>query len=102
LIYGLCVAVRKFRTALLISIRPYSPRLSVIQINDYELSDSMVKDNERTGSLKNVRTRLNCFIEKEQGHLINWGYALTDTALRRWYFKEPQEPGDWPIPQYAL
>jgi NTE family protein len=72
------------------------------EINDYELSDSMVKDNERTGSLKNIRTRLNCFSEEEQGNLINWGYALTDTALRRWYYKEPKEPGKWPIPQYAL
>jgi NTE family protein len=71
-------------------------------IDDYELEDAMVKDNETTGSLKNVRTRLNKFSQEEQGKLINWGYALTDTALRRWYFKEKQSAGKWPIQEYAL
>lgn len=72
------------------------------EINDYELENAMVKDNPRTQSLKNTRTRLNAFSKEEQGDLINWGYALTDTALRRWYFKENLEAGEWPIPEYAL
>lgn len=71
-------------------------------INDYELKDAMVKDNERTESLKNIRTRLNSFSREEQGNLINWGYALADTALRRWFFSGNQKPGKWPIPEYAL
>lgn len=28
--------------------------------------------------------------------------ALTDTALRRWYFTDRQEPRNLPIPEYAL
>ena len=72
------------------------------KIDKYELADAMVKDNKRTGSLKYTRTRLNSFSKEEQGNLINWGYALTDTALRRWYFKDKIEAGKWPIPQYAL
>ena len=74
------------------------------EINNYELEDSMVKDNTRTKSIKYTRTRLNSFSAEEQGNLINWGYALTDTALRRWYFKEEdkKEKGTWPIPQYGL
>lgn len=73
-----------------------------VKINDYDLMDPMVKDNVKTASLQNIRTRLNAFSSEEQGHLINWGYALTDAALRRWYFSERQEPGSWPIPEYAL
>jgi NTE family protein len=72
------------------------------EINNYELEDSMVKDNKKTSSLKNVRTRLNSFSAEEQGNLINWGYALTDTALRRYYFKGKKEIGTWPIPEHAL
>ena len=73
-----------------------------VKIDDYNLDDAMVRDNERTASLKNIRTRLNVFSNKEQGYLINWGYVLTDTALRRWYFSDRQEQGRWPIPEYAL
>lgn len=72
------------------------------QIDDYQLADAMVRDNEKTASLQNIRTRLNSFSEEEQGDLINWGYALTDAALRKYYFTERREPGKWPIPEYAL
>jgi NTE family protein len=72
------------------------------EINNYKLNDAMVKDNDKTASLKDLRTRLNAFSNEEQGTLINWGYALADTALRRWYFKDKKAPGIWPIPEYAL
>jgi NTE family protein len=72
------------------------------KIKNYKLKDSMVEDNERTKSIKYTRTRLNSFSAEEQGNLINWGYALTDTALRTHYFKEKKEKGTWPIPQYGL
>ncbi len=72
------------------------------EINNYKLEDAMVKDNEKTASLKYIKTRLNAFSKERQGNLINWGYALTDTALRRWYFKDKKEPGKWPFLEYAL
>jgi NTE family protein len=62
----------------------------------------MVKDNVKTASVKNIGTRLNSFSREKQGHLINWGYAITDTALRKWYFKEDVEMGKWPISEYSL
>ncbi len=71
-------------------------------INDYKLPDSMISDNGLTGSLHQIRTRLNRFSEEEQGHLINWGYALTDTALRRHVLGEGTPKGNWPIPEYPL
>ena len=72
------------------------------EIDSYNLEDSMVKDNKMTMSLKNIRTRLNGFSQEDQGHLINWGYALADTALRRWYYSDQQVAGEWPIPEYGL
>jgi NTE family protein len=72
------------------------------RIDTYDLADAMVKDNALTASLQKIRTRLNAFSKEEQGHLINWGYALTDTALRKYYFTAPLQPGRWPVPEYAL
>jgi NTE family protein len=72
------------------------------EINNYQLDDAMVNDNDKTASLKYLRTRLNAFSKEEQGALINWGYALADTALRKWYFKDKKDPGKWPMPEYAL
>lgn len=76
------------------------------QIGNYKLDDSLVSDNELTKSLQNVRTRLNAFNDAEQGHLINWGYALADTAIRKHVneliegrvYKKPS----WPITGYPL
>jgi NTE family protein len=71
-------------------------------INDYELNDSMVFDNDLTSSLKTIRTRLNSFSEKEQGHLINWGYALADSALRKHVLTNSMSPGNWPVSEFPL
>ncbi len=63
---------------------------------------TMVSDSAATRELSTMRTRLNRFTQEEQGKLINWGYAICDTALRRWVL-EPNKPrGEWPVPEYAL
>lgn len=75
------------------------------KINDYEFNDSMTKDSKVSLSLQNIRTRLNAFNNEEQGHLINWGYALTDTAIRKHageLLNGIGERGQWPIPEYPL
>jgi NTE family protein len=72
------------------------------KIDDYELPDPLVHDSDLTGSLQRVRTRLNRFKPEEQGHLINWGYALADAALRRWYFTGPVPPPAWPVSDFPL
>ncbi|MDJ0982342.1 MAG: patatin-like phospholipase family protein [Kiloniellales bacterium] len=72
------------------------------EVAAYELSDPIVQDNSVTRAQQTVRTRLDSFSPQEQGHLINWGYAIADTAIRRW--AAPQPPGDWhwPCPDYHL
>jgi NTE family protein len=64
----------------------------------------MVKDNETTASLCKIRTRLNKFSEQEQGQLINWGYALTNAAMRRHVLPSGSDVmiGTWPTPEHAL
>ncbi len=72
------------------------------KIASYELSDPIVQDNAVTGAQQLIRTRLDSFSPNEQGHLINWGYAIADTAIRKWV--APQPPGDWrwPCKDYPL
>lgn len=73
-------------------------------IADYELSDALPCKPALAAELAAMRTRLDPFNETEQGRLINWGYALTDAAIRRW---APQlvvhmVPRVWPCPLQAL
>ena len=66
--------------------------------------DALVKDNEVTRGLRNIKTRLTSFSDADKGKLINWGYALADAGMRK-HVKEilvkitkPQ----WPFPNYSL
>ena len=54
------------------------------EVGQYGLDDPIIQDSELTGGLQFVRTRLNKFTPQEQGHLMNWGYAIADTAIRKW------------------
>lgn len=76
-------------------------------IQSYKLEENgfpgpMTEDSDVTKALARVRTRLNKFTDQEQGHLINWGYALTDAALRRHVLDLAASPGQWPIPEYSF
>ncbi|MBO6519272.1 MAG: patatin-like phospholipase family protein [Rhodospirillales bacterium] len=67
------------------------------KIGDYA-SDTVtpiVQDSQATADLASVRTRLDAFADAEQKALINWGYALTDAAMRR-YVQENAQPGRLP------
>lgn len=72
------------------------------KIGDYGLRDALCQDSADTVGLQNIRTRLNAFSEREQGQLINWGYALTDAAMRRWVVPSAAPSSSWPIPKYSL
>lgn len=70
-------------------------------IDDYELADAFARDTDETRALSAIRTRLDTFSELEQGHLINWGYALADAAMRKHVGPGPR-PAAWPIPDFPL
>ncbi len=63
---------------------------------------AMVVDSAATSELSRMRTRLNRFSDPEQGKLINWGYAICDTAIRRWVLQPGAESKGWPVPEYGL
>lgn len=71
------------------------------KIGDYDLADALAVDNDTTASLAAIRTRLNRFTDQEQGQLINWGYALTDAAMRKHVLTGAQK-GTLPFPDYPL
>jgi NTE family protein len=72
------------------------------EIDKYKLDGAMVRDNTITRGLQSIRTRLDSFTPEEQGRLINWGYALADTAMRRHVIETPMTPGKWPVEKYRL
>lgn len=73
------------------------------EISDYGLSDTLPVDLAMIHKLARLRTRLNPFSEKEQGRLINWGYAVCDAAMRRYVLPQTPAPQpQWPYPRYRL
>lgn len=52
------------------------------RIDDYDDPLAPVQDNDVTGGLALVPTRLKSLDKLTEGRLINWGYALADAALR--------------------
>ena len=76
-------------------------------INDYKYPDSMTKDNEITASLSKISTRLKAFSKSDTCRLINWGYAISDTAVNRWcsdliISTAESDIKKWPFPDYRL
>jgi NTE family protein len=49
-----------------------------------------------------IRTRLNPFSEEERSHLVNWGYLLTDVALRSYVYPDAPPATALPFPQYGF
>lgn len=71
-------------------------------IGDYILPDAFATDTTLTQGLALIRTRLNEFTEEEQGHLINWGYALADAAMRKHVVPGTNAPTAWPAPEFPI
>ena len=74
------------------------------KIDNYDLTNALVKDNDITRRLREIKTRLTRFSDEDKGKLINWGYALADAAMRKHekdILVRTPEPR-WPFPDYAL
>ncbi|MCP3938508.1 MAG: patatin-like phospholipase family protein [Actinomycetia bacterium] len=66
-------------------------------VPDYHLSDPIdfpVPNRERA---QGVKTRLAELGADTQRDLINWGYVIADTALRRWVFTDAPAPEGLPV-----
>jgi NTE family protein len=62
----------------------------------------LANDNKTTRLLCRIRTRLNRFSIKEQEQLIDWGYALTDAAMRCYVLEKGAKPGRLPYPKRLI
>jgi NTE family protein len=64
----------------------------------YELGDALEAPYERTLELAETPTRLERLTDARQERLVNWGYAVTDAALRRWVQPGAPPPTGYPYP----
>lgn len=71
-------------------------------IGDYHLADSLPCPPEQTLALANTRTRLKRLEPLAQERLINWGYAICDTAMRRWMDGGLPAPTAFPYPESGI
>jgi NTE family protein len=68
------------------------------QVADYQLPDAFVCPDAQTRALANIPTRLQRVDDMTQERLINWGYAMADTAMRRWVLVGMPRPATLPYP----
>ncbi len=66
-------------------------------IDDYGLADPLPFPPADQQTAAGVETRLAALDEAVQVSLINWGYVIADTALRRWVVKGASKPSRLPV-----
>lgn len=71
-------------------------------IRNYSLPDSLPCAFDKTTVLANTRTRLKELDRVTQERLINWGYAICDTAMRKWLDATLQKPHTFPYPNSGI
>ncbi|MEZ5077059.1 MAG: patatin-like phospholipase family protein [Solirubrobacterales bacterium] len=65
-------------------------------VRDYGLAGSLAVADRRAEALADVPTRLAKLDARTQEELVNWGYAICDTALRKWVLAT--DPGTPSLP----
>ncbi len=53
---------------------------------------------DAVAKLAHVDTRLKDFGDPVRNALVNWGYAICDKSVRRWYRPDLPEATEWPMP----
>lgn len=71
-------------------------------LGDYGLPDALPCPYEQTIRLAQVPTRLKKLPADLQERLINWGYAVSDAALRRHVDDRLAAPGGFPYPEAGV
>jgi NTE family protein len=72
------------------------------EVADYGLADPLPASPKKTARLAEIKTRLKKLSGKDQEELINWGYIMCDTALRKWVDPELDRPDALPYPKRKL
>jgi len=71
-------------------------------VADFELPDALDASIELTRSLAETPTRLKKLDAEHQERLINWGYLICDTAVRKWVKADEEPPDRLPYPEARL
>jgi NTE family protein len=69
---------------------------------DYGLGDPFPTDPARVKQLAETPTRLKRLPGQHQERLINWGYAICDTAMRKWVDPGLVRPDELPYPSSPI
>jgi NTE family protein len=68
-------------------------------VADYGLPDALPCAPARVLELAAIPTRLAPMSEEHEERLINWGYAICDTAMRTWVDRAAPPPPSFPYPR---
>ena len=71
-------------------------------VADYQLPDVLPCPPQQTKRLADLTTRLASMPDLEQERLLNWGYAICDTAMRRHVATGATAPSGFPFPDAGL
>jgi NTE family protein len=71
-------------------------------VGDYGLGSSLPVSEEVATRLATTPTRLKRLDGKTQEMLINWGYAICDTAMRTWVEPAAPPPEKLPYPESPI
>lgn len=69
---------------------------------NFGLDDPLPADPAQTRLLAEVATRLKALDDDLQKRLVNWGYAICDTAVRRWVTADLPRPAGFPYPEAPI
>jgi NTE family protein len=67
-------------------------------ILDYQVAQALNCPFDRTMLLARIPTRLKALSDSDQTHLINWGYAVCDAAMRKHVDPTLAPPAGFPFP----
>jgi NTE family protein len=67
------------------------------EVADYHLGEPLAISDADVARARSVKTGLSRLDEATQRALINWGYAIADTAIRRWVDPNLTKPSRLPI-----
>jgi NTE family protein len=71
-------------------------------IGNYQLPDALDCPYSKTMQIANIKTRLKSLDRKDQKRLINWGYAVSDAALRKHLETSAAAPAGFPYPNTGI
>jgi NTE family protein len=72
------------------------------EVADFDLADALDAPDARTKELAHVATRLKKLEPLLQERLVNWGYAICDTAMRKHVEPGATRPSGLPYPEAGI